>query len=105
MPQFEGLNFIKILEFARNNSDIDDCLPLYKPGKTQVINIDAIWVSAHTRIPFLANTLIKDELQKFIYDALKKREKKVIEKKILDMNELPKFVQQFKNTNFISCKK
>ena len=76
--QFEGFNVKKILEFARDNSDIDDIFHssnLVKSSREYRCNLNKC---TYRNTIFLTYTLIKDKFQKFIYDAIKKRETKVI---------------------------
>ena len=53
---------------------------------------------------YIVNTLIQEDFQQFIANAIDRREKKVIEKKKLDIRALPEFVELFRNTKHFSCK-
>ena len=53
----------------------------------------------------IVNSLLTHDFPAFIVEKIKEREVKVIKKKELEIKALSEFVNLFKNTNYISCKR
>ena len=101
-PQIEGLRLHQILEKAREFCEIDDYMPELNDGKLPnrefVVNIGNV-----TLIEIqIVNSLIPEELQEMIDNAMEMREEKYIKRKSITMKVLPKFKDLFTEVKEIS---
>ena len=94
------------MDFAKRRSEIDEYLPTYKKGKYPnrqfFCNLGKITCLMTILI---VNSLLLHDFTAFIAEKIKEREVKVVKKKDLEIKALPEFVNLFKNTNYISCKR
>ena len=95
VPHLKTLSVGSMLEFARNNSNIDEFLPDFNHQKLP--NREWLWN--------LLNTILGERFREFIQSKQQERTEYIMEKKELKVRALPEFIKLFKDSKSISTQK
>ena len=92
---FKTLSVGSMLEFARNNTNIDEFLPDFNYQKLP--NREWLWN--------LLNTILGEQFREFIQSKQQERTEYITEKKEMKVRALPEFIKLIKDSKSISTQK
>ena len=105
VPQIDGLHINDIIKFAKSFLPVESYFAESKTGciilpRALVFNLG----KGLTDKPYLVNSLAHKEFDEFIQNALAKREKMYLIKKVIKLVAKSEFATLFKKSNSISSK-
>ena len=92
VPHIKSLSIKEILVFARENTKIDDYLPTYKYSKFP----DREWLCN------IINAIANKQFREFIDEAMRNREKMIVNKMRLKVDAIPEILSIFSKSKNVS---